>query len=139
MTHVERREIPDNCVLIVCGDEDFRDRETVIRTVKMVLPYKRVLVVHLHNSKGAVAYATEFLRRMGHPGVSWSSCLEPEVAVAVALGWAKPGNCRVCCMAYWNGEDEGTLDVIRAAAKAGIEMAVIPAEHERRNVEGEAP
>ena len=123
--------LPASCAVILAGDVDYQDRETVIRTARMVLAYQSLLVLHQHNPVGAVAHALEFLKRVEHPRVSYGSCREPEDMVVAALGWAKQGTCRLCCLAYWNGDEgknEHTLSVMRAVARAGIEMAVIPCE-----------
>lgn len=131
--HIERKEIPDRAALILLGDEDFTDPDSIIRTVRMVLPYKYVTVFHLAHPTRPVRHALEFLRRCAQGGVtdppriSWAEYAEAENMV---LGAVKLGNrnCRVCCMAYWNGKDEDTATQLGVVATAGIETAIVPNE-----------
>lgn len=125
------REIPDNVSLLLFGDEEWRDTETIARTLRMTLTYQNIFVhfVSKHAfDKSAVKTCIDFLELQPHRSLQLVGHTNIAEAVHSALELGGR-NCRVVCRAYCNGTDMITLAGIHMALQVGIETGAIP--HDR--------
>lgn len=113
---------------IVCGSRTWKDEQAVKETIcSLVTHHGDVTIVHGGCPTGADSFASKHARSRGAKE-------EPYYA-----NWNKYGNSAgpirnehmaklgaVECIAFWDGESRGTLDMIRAAVRNGIRVRILP-------------
>jgi len=143
VTTVQTREIQDAVALIVCGSRTFKDEATFLRTIQMCLAYKHITVFHGACLTGADEMAARFFNDSPRARLAEPTLVVREYPADFGRLGRRAGplrnqqmvdhassmrsqNCRVVCLAYWDGNSRGTLDCLTRAVKAGIETGVIP-------------
>jgi hypothetical protein len=114
--------------IIVCGSRDWNDRNAIrCALVATTLDaYEETIVVH-GGARGADAFAHEVAGEMGFVRevheAEWNSNGKAAGPIRNEE-MAKLG--ADLCLAFWDGQSRGTLDMIQRATRHGIPVRIVP-------------
>jgi hypothetical protein len=124
--------------ILVCGSRDWTDRDAVRCALALATTlgeYEETIVVH-GGARGADSIAHEVAGEMGFVREVHEAEWDRDGKAAGPIRNDKMAKLGAgLCLAFWDGQSRGTLDMIQRATRHGIPVRIVPRhideQHER--------